>query len=98
MEKVMVRLPSGNEMLLEAEIGGREEVAAGDSFDFNENLKVLQEVGSMIGTALQTARPTEAQVEIGLDAAVEAGKHTALIVKGSGSASLKVTLKWSSKP
>ena len=48
---------------------------------------------AMIGT-LKKVKPQAATVEFGLQIGVEAGKLTALLVKGTGSANLKITLEW----
>lgn len=98
MQKLRARLPSGSDILIEAEVGGRELVAAGAAFDFEQLTHVLGEVAGLVAGAIDKARPTEAQVEIGLDASLEGGKLTALLVKGVASATLKVTLKWTQKP
>jgi hypothetical protein len=40
-------------------------------------------------------KPHKASVEFGLEVALEAGQLTALLVKGSGTSNLKITLEWS---
>lgn len=44
--------------------------------------------------ALDELSPNKAVLEFGVDVGVEAGQLTALLVKGSGSATLKITLEW----
>jgi hypothetical protein len=44
--------------------------------------------------ALDEIQPNKASLEFGVDVGVEAGQLTALLVKGSGSATLKITLEW----
>ncbi len=44
--------------------------------------------------ALRAAKPDEAEVEFGVDVGVEAGELTSLIVKGSGTATLRIKLAW----
>jgi hypothetical protein len=39
-------------------------------------------------------RPDRGTVEFGIDVGVESGALTALVVKGTGTATLKVTLEW----
>jgi hypothetical protein len=39
--------------------------------------------------------PRSASVEFGIDVTVEAGALTGMLAKGSGTATLKVTLNWS---
>lgn len=48
---------------------------------------------AMIGT-LKKVKPRAATVEFGLQIGVESGKLTALLVKGTGNANLKITLEW----
>ena len=48
---------------------------------------------AMVGT-LKKVRPRTATVEFGLQIGVESGKLTALLVKGTGNANLKIILEW----
>jgi hypothetical protein len=45
--------------------------------------------------AVKRARPTKGQVELGFSLAIEQGQLIALIGKGKGEATIKVTLEWS---
>jgi hypothetical protein len=45
-------------------------------------------------TALKKVKPKKASVEFGLEVAVESGKLTTLLVKGTGTANLKIALEW----
>ncbi len=49
-------------------------------------------------SALARVKPTKASVELGLEIGVEAGQLTALLVKGTGKANLKITLQWDFAP
>lgn len=51
-------------------------------------------VASDLQSALEKVSPTEAEIEFGIDAKVESSGLSALIVKGEGSASFKIKLKW----
>jgi ABC-type molybdate transport system substrate-binding protein len=51
-------------------------------------------VASDLQTALSKVSPNEAEIEFGVDAKVESGGLSALIVKGQGSANFKIKLKW----
>lgn len=52
-------------------------------------------IASTIGARLSQAKAKKAVVEFGVEFAAEAGGLTALLVKGTGKANLKVTLEWS---
>jgi len=55
----------------------------------------ISEISKKVMTAIQAAQPQKASVEFGLEIGIESGGLTALIAKGTGSASFKVTLEWS---
>jgi hypothetical protein len=60
--------------------------------DFGDSLESLTKA---LRTTIQKIAPTKASIEFGIEIGVESGKLTALLVKGSGKANLKVTLEWS---
>ncbi len=43
---------------------------------------------------MDAAKPDKMTAELGLKLAVKSGKLTGMLVEGSGTASLKVTLEW----
>ena len=45
-------------------------------------------------TTFQKVKPRKASVELGLEVGLESGHLTALLVKGTGTANLKLTLEW----
>lgn len=45
-------------------------------------------------SALEKVKPRSASVEFGLEVSFEEGKLTALLVQGSGTASVNITLQW----
>ncbi|MEV7282498.1 CU044_2847 family protein [Streptomyces sp. NPDC093111] len=55
----------------------------------------LSSFAGQLGDALHQAAPDRAVVEFGCQLGVQAGKLTALVVQGTASANLKVTLEWS---
>lgn len=55
----------------------------------------LQGIAEDIFSGLERARLDKTSVEFGVEVALEAGQLTALVMKGSGSASFKVTMEWS---
>lgn len=92
-----VLLPNGVTIGVEVVRGaGARDVSAGGSFDFGQVGAALSGLALVARDAIERAAPDSATVEFGMDLKVEAGKLTALLVSGSGSASLKVTLGWES--
>lgn len=54
----------------------------------------VEGLGQVVQEALISVKPDKASVEFGLDVGLESGKLTALWVKGTGKANLKITLEW----
>ena len=54
----------------------------------------IHEVSSRLADTLRAVAPDKATLEMGFDLALENGALVAMLVKGSGSASLRVTLEW----
>ncbi|MGW4165190.1 CU044_2847 family protein [Streptomyces sp. NPDC004788] len=54
----------------------------------------LSSFAQQIGDALHRAAPDRATVEFGCQLGLQAGRLTALVVQGSASANLRVTLEW----
>ena len=74
-------------------LGGEEEVAF-TLPSFQGVTDAIESIAASVHSAMQKAQPHKASVEFGLEIALEAGQLTALVVKGSGTANLKVTLEW----
>jgi Trypsin-co-occurring domain 1 len=75
--------------------GDREEdVGARDLLAFEGVEESITTISQRVVAALKSAHPDRASVEFGIDVAVEAGALTGLLAKGSGGATLKVTLSW----
>lgn len=58
----------------------------------------LSSFAGQLGQALHQAAPDRATVEFGCELGVDSGGLTALIVRGSGRANLRVTLEWNKSP
>ena len=56
----------------------------------------IEAVSSRVTRALEKVKPDRATVEFGVDVGVESGGLTGLIAKGTGTATLKITLEWES--
>ena len=93
-ETVKVKLPNGAEIQVEAvALGGERDVSVGiPSFDAVTD--AIEGIAQSVRKSFETIQPRKATVELGLELATESGQLTALLVKGSGKASLKITLEW----
>lgn len=100
-EIVRVELPGDAHFLIEASLGsGRpgeeQDVAVTDRLlSLEPVMRTIEQLAVGLSAALNRAAPQTAQVEFGLELAVEPGGLTALIVRGGGTATLKITLGWS---
>ena len=99
-ERIRVLLPNGTEIWAEAQgVGPKEaEVAGFDSLKGALSLDTLRDaiegMGALALAALEKIKPDGVSVEFGIELAVDNGQITALWVKGSGKANLKITLSW----
>jgi hypothetical protein len=76
------------------DIGGVQTVGLEDAISFDGVRNTIGAIASSLTGALDDAKPDEASLEFGLELAVKSGKLTGLLVEGSGTTSLKVTLTW----
>ncbi len=51
-------------------------------------------IAEMVMQSLEKVAPNKASVEFGIELGIESGNLTALWVKGTGKANLKITLEW----
>jgi hypothetical protein len=94
-----VKLPSGRTLQVETRMpavqAGEEEEVAFRLPEFKGVADAIEEMASAIGRSLEKVTSTsKTTVEFGVEVAVEAGQLTALLVKGSGTANITVTLEW----
>src|SRR4051812_29326136 len=94
---VPARLGDGLDILVEvrSETGGEVDVAD-DPFSFDRVSQAIKAIAERVTAAIDVSRPTKASVEFGLDVGMESGGLTALLVRGKGNATLKITLEWDS--
>jgi len=94
---VPVILSNGMRLLVQtSDVPTREEKVAfvpGD-LKFEDVLSIIEGFATDIGGLLKRVSPDKATIEFGVEMSLEAGKLTALIVKGTGSANLKISLEW----
>lgn len=95
-EIVKTTLEDGTVISVEAaRLGGEEDVAFTlKSFPFDEVTHAIEGVTESLVKTLQRVKPQRARVELGVAFGVESGALTAVLVKGTGDANLKITLEW----
>lgn len=74
-------------------LGGPERVGI-ELPSFKEVTDAVEGIARSVLVSLEKVKPRKATVEFGLEIGVESGKLTAIIVKGSGTANLKITMEW----
>ena len=97
-EIVKTELPNGSHIHVQATVLGGEEEVSFELFSFKEVTKTIEGIAESVLATLQKVRPHKARVEFGLDVALESGQLTALMVKGSGTTNIKITLEWGELP
>ena len=99
-ERVRAALPGGAIVWVEAVSVGRDkerEVA----LDLSKALpldgvsKVIGGLARLVHSGIEEIKPKKTTAEFSLEVSLESGQLTALWVKGSGNASIKLTLEWS---
>jgi hypothetical protein len=92
-QNIPVQLEDGTTILVEVTQTGREDVA-NEASKFKAVTDALGGIVQAIAEPINRARPTKATVKFGMELAVESGKLTAVLVKGSGKANLEISLEW----
>ena len=93
-EVVKALLDDGTSISIQAtSLGGEERVAFGIP-PFQEVTDTVEGLAKALVTTLKKVKPRAASVEFGVQVGIESGKLTALLVKGTGNANLKITLEW----
>jgi len=94
---VRMRLSNGTVIKVQATSLTRESdvSALKREYSFDDIRLAIEGLTETAFIAMKKARPTRASVEFGLELGLESGKLTALLVKGTGTANLKITLEWS---
>ena len=94
-EIITVTVADGKKIKVEVTpIGGEEDVS--DSIQsFEQVTGAIEGIAKSVLETMDRIKPKKATVEFGLELATESGQLTALLVKGSGKANLKISLEWS---
>jgi Trypsin-co-occurring domain 1 len=99
-QKVRIQLPTGviwAEVEPVGPVTNRRDVAADDEAEplsIDVVRTAVEGLSRVVQEALAAVKPDKASAEFSLEVGVESGKLTALWVKGSGKANLKITLTW----
>lgn len=90
---IPMELDDGSTLLVEVEQSGEVQVSV-SNFRLDDILDPVQSLSRKMAALAKSISPDEFTAEFGLSFALEAGRLSALLVKGSGEASIKVSLKW----
>jgi hypothetical protein len=94
---VPVRLPNGKEIRVEVTLLGGDEEVSLEPLPFEVIFDAIEGIAQGVLESIQKAKPCKASVELGLEVGLETGKLTALLIKGTGKANMKLTLEWDGK-
>lgn len=100
IKSVPMLLPNGVEIRVEASMSSDPEsdVAYSPITDalHLDNIKgAIEGIAQLVTQAIEKVAPTKASVEFAIEVGLESGKLTALWVKGTGTANLKIAMEWS---
>ncbi|MEU8662790.1 CU044_2847 family protein [Actinoplanes philippinensis] len=97
-EAIPVRLDGETVIKIDTVAGaGGEEDIAHRLPTFDGFAVALSKIAASVRSGLEQVQPARAVVEFGVDVSLEAGQLTAMIVKGSGTAHVTVTMEWDLK-
>lgn len=76
-------------------LGGEEKVGAKEGgLSFDNVTKPIKKIAQEIAEVIKAVQPNKATVSLGFEVATSEGQLTALLVKGTATANLAVTLEW----
>lgn len=91
---IPVETANGTKVFVQATQLAGEQKISGKSISFSSITESIKEVSSEIINSIEIVKPKSAKVEIGFEIVAESGAITAMLVKGTGTASLKITFEW----
>jgi Trypsin-co-occurring domain 1 len=101
---VRATLPNGFELQVEATslTGGTErdvvaEEGIIEALPLDSLGPAIESISQALWSSVEKVAPTKFEIEFGLEIAVEPGKLSSLLVKGSGKGNVKVSLTWEKK-
>jgi Trypsin-co-occurring domain 1 len=78
----------------EKAVGLLDKMRKGEPLSFDGVTNSIEAIADRVTAAFEHVKPDKASVEFGIDIGVESGGLTGLLAKGTGSATLKITLEW----
>jgi len=91
---VEVQLDDGTAFYIKVLASSGESEVSLHKGSFEEAMKAIEGIGKRLNQVWRTIQPGKASVELGIDFTWQAGKIMAVVVDGSATASLKITLEW----
>jgi Trypsin-co-occurring domain 1 len=93
---VKADLGDGRILYVEARTAGDTEtqVSVRDLLSFDGVTDSIEAIAQRVTAALASVKPNKATAEFGLDIGIESSGLTGLLAKGTGTATLKITLEW----
>jgi Trypsin-co-occurring domain 1 len=90
---ISVELSDGTNVRVEATLIGDRKINF-QTRPFNEVTVAIESLTKEIAETLQKVKPDRASVKFGIEIGMEAGRLTPLLVKGTSTANLEITLEW----
>lgn len=91
---IKTKLADGTIIYVQAQTFGGEQQVSAHLPPFEEVTRAITGIAKPLVHMLEEIKPRKATLEFGVEIALEAGQLTALLVKGTGDTSLKITLEW----
>ncbi len=91
---IKTKLADGTIIYVQAQPFGGEQQVSAHLPSFEEVTHAISGIAKPLVQMLEEIKPRKATLEFGVEIALEAGQLTALLVKGTGETSLKITLEW----
>lgn len=90
---ISVELSDGTNIRVEATLIGDRKINF-QTRPFNEVTSGIESLIKEIAESVQKVKPDRASVKFGVEIGMEAGKLTPLLVQGTSTANLEITLEW----
>ncbi|MBW4614806.1 MAG: hypothetical protein KME21_16325 [Desmonostoc vinosum HA7617-LM4] len=90
---ISVELTDGTNIRVEATPIGERKINF-QTRPFNEVTVGIESLSKEIAETLQKVKPDKASVRFGIDIGIESGKLIPLLVKGTSTANIEITLEW----
>jgi hypothetical protein len=90
---ITVELSDGTNVKVEATLIGERKLSV-PTRPFNEVTVAIESLTKEIAEVIHKVKPDKASVKFGIEIAMESGKLTPVLVKGTSTANLEITLEW----